>query len=210
MILINLLPHREAAREKQKKQFVSQLLLSVLLAAVIAGAGYLWLGQQIAEQQGRNQQLIEQTAILDAEIKDIASLQAQIASLRARQTAVENLQADRNMPVHLLNEVVSRLPDGIFLRSLKQQDKDVLLSGVAQSQERVSELLRNMATQESLWLGKPELVEIVSATVNVSAREQRRVSNFTIRVALKRPIPPKEATSEKENPKLANANATSE
>ena len=187
MILINLLPHREAAREKQKKQFFSQLLLSSLLGVVIAGAGYLWLGQQISEQQDRNRQLREQTAILDTEIKDIAGLQAQIASLRARQSAVENLQADRNMPVHLLNEVVSRLPDGIFLNSLKQENQNVLLSGVAQSQERVSELLRNMATQESLWLGQPELIEIVSATANVSAREQRRVSNFTIRVALKRP-----------------------
>lgn len=210
MILINLLPHREVAREKQKKQFASQLLLSVLLAAVIAGAGYLWLGQQISEQQDRNRQLKEQTKILDAEIKDIAGLQAQIASLRARQTAVENLQADRNMPVHLLNEVVSRLPDGIFLRSLKQQDKNVLLSGVAQSQERVSELLRSLATQDSLWLGKPELVEIVSANANVSAREQRRVSNFTIRVNLKRPGPSKDEPNTQEESKPADGSATSE
>jgi type IV pilus assembly protein PilN len=210
MILINLLPHREVAREKQKKQFVSQLLLSVVLAAVIAGAGYLWLGQQISEQQDKNRQLKEQTAILDAEIKDIAGLQAQIASLRARQAAVEDLQADRNMPVHLLNEIVGRLPDGIFLRSLKQEGKNVLLSGVAQSQERVSELLRRMATEESQWLGQPELVEIVSAKANVSEREQRRVSNFTIRVSLKRPIPSKDEPSKKDEPKLATANATSE
>lgn len=207
MILINLLPHREAARERQKKEFASQLVLASLLGVAIAGAGYFWLGQQISEQQDRNEQLKRETAILDAEIKDIASLQAQIASLRARQTAVENLQADRNMPVHLLNEVVTRLPDGIFLNSLKQENENVLVSGVAQSQERVSELLRNMANQEALWLGQPELVEIVSANANVSAREQRRVSNFTIRVALKRPVSTNGDPSigEKTDPIAANA-----
>lgn len=187
MILINLLPHREAARERQKKQFYTQLVLSVLLGAAIAGGVFMWFDAKITEQQDRNNLLKTQMAILDTEIKDIAGLQAEIASLRARQTAVENLQADRNMPVHLINEVVSRLPEGIYLRSLKQENQNVLLSGVAQSQERVSELLRNLASQPDLWLGSPELVEIVASNANVSEREQRRVSNFTIRVVLKRP-----------------------
>ena len=187
MILINLLPHREAAREQQKKQFGTQLLLAALLGLIVASGAYLWLQAKIAEQQRRNQQLTTQIAVLDNEIKDIAGLQAQIASLRARQTAVENLQADRNLPVHLLNETVSRLPDGIFLQSLKQEGANLLLSGVAQSQERVSELLRNMASSKDLWLGQPELVEIVSANTNVSEREQRRVSNFKVRLQIKRP-----------------------
>ena len=187
MILINLLPHREAARERQKKQFYTQLMLSVLLGVGIAGAVYTWFGAQIAEQQDRNNLLKSQMAVLDAEIKDIAGLQAEIASLRARQTAVENLQADRNMPVHLISEVVSRLPEGIYLRTLKQENQNVLLTGVAQSQERVSELLRNLSDQPDYWLGSPELVEIVAANASVSAREQRRVSNFTVRVVLKRP-----------------------
>ncbi|MEZ5701805.1 MAG: PilN domain-containing protein [Burkholderiaceae bacterium] len=187
MILINLLPHREAARERQKKQFYTQLALSMLLGVGIAGGVYTWFSAQIAEQQDRNNLLKSQMAILDAEIKDIASLQAEIASLRARQTAVENLQADRNMPVHLVSEVVGRLPEGIYLRSLKQENQNVLLTGVAQSQERVSELLRNLSDQPDYWLGSPELVEIVAANANVSAREQRRVSNFTVRVVLKRP-----------------------
>lgn len=208
MILINLLPHREAAREKQKKQFFSELLLSVMLAAVIGGAGYLWLSQKISAQQDRNRELQAQTAILDNEIKDIAGLEAEIASLRARQTAVENLQADRNMPVHLLDEIVSRLPDGIFLRSLKQENLNVLISGVAQSQERVSELLRNMTTQSDMWLGKPELVEIISATASISDREQRRVSNFTIRIGLNRPVPPNTDASTSEKPMQASAAGT--
>ena len=186
MILINLLPHREAARKRQKEQFFTQLGLSALLGGIICGAVFTWYQGQIAEQQQRNSFLQSKTKELDAEIKDIASLQAEIASLRARQTAVEGLQADRNMPVHLLDELVAQLPDGIYLKSMKQENQSVLLEGVAQSQERVSELLRNLANNSS-WLGKPELIEIVAANATVSNREQRRVSNFKIRVALNRP-----------------------
>lgn len=186
MILINLLPHREARRKQQKEQFFTQLGLSALLGGIICGAVYTWYQGRIADQQDRNAYLQQESAKLDAEIKDIASLQAQIASLRARQTAVENLQADRNMPVHLLEEIVSELPDGIYLKSLKQENQSVLLTGVAQSQERVSDLLRSLSTKTD-WLVKPELVEIVAANAAVSSREQRRVSNFTIRASLNRP-----------------------
>lgn len=186
MILINLLPHREASRKKQKEQFFTQLGLSALLGGVICGAVFTWYQDQISEQQERNAFLKTETARLDAEIKDIAGLQAEIASLRARQTAVEDLQADRNMPVHLLEELVSELPDGIYLRSMKQENQSVLLMGVAQSQERVSDMLRSLSTKTE-WLVKPELVEIVATNASVSNREQRRVSNFTIRVTLNRP-----------------------
>lgn len=189
MILINLLPHREARRKRQKEQFFTQLGLSALLGGIICGAVYTWYQGKISDQQARNAFLQAETVKLDAEIKDIASLQAQIASLRARQTAVENLQADRNMPVHLLEEIVSELPDGIYLRSMKQENQSVLLTGVAQSQERVSDLLRSLSTKTK-WLVKPELVEIVAANAAVSSREQRRVSNFTIRASLNRPTSP--------------------
>jgi type IV pilus assembly protein PilN len=150
---------------------------------------YTWYQGRITDQQARNSFLQKEAARLDAEIKDIASLQAEIASLRARQTAVENLQADRNMPVHLLEEIVGELPDGIYLQSMKQENQNVLLTGVAQSQERVSDLLRNLSTKTK-WLVKPELVEIIAANAAVSSREQRRVSNFTIRAALNRPTAP--------------------
>jgi type IV pilus assembly protein PilN len=188
MILINLLPHREAARKKQKEQFFTQLGLSALLGGIVCGAVFTWYQGQISNQQGRNSFLQSEISKLEAEIKDIASLQREIASLRARQTAVEDLQSDRNLPVHMLDELVKQLPDGIYLRSMKQENQSVLLMGVAQSQERVSELLRNLATN-SPWLTKPELVEIVAATVPVSGREQRRVANFTIRATLTRPAP---------------------
>ncbi len=186
MILINLLPHREAARKRQKEQFFTQLGLSALLGGMVCGAVFVWYQGQIGSQQERNAFLQTEIKRLDEEIKDIATLQAEIASLRARQTAVEDLQADRNLPVHLLDELVTQLPDGIYLTSMKQEGQNVLLTGVAQSQERVSELLRNLANQ-STWLNKPQLVEIVAASIGGTGREQKRVSNFTMRVALSRP-----------------------
>jgi type IV pilus assembly protein PilN len=186
MILINLLPHREAARKRQKDQFFTQLGLSALLGGIICGAVFTWYQGQISTQRDRNAFLQAEITRLDAEIKDIAGLQREIASLRARQTAVEDLQSDRNIPVHLLDELVAQLPDGIYLKSMKQEGQSVLLNGVAQSQERVSDLLRNLANS-SPWLTRPELIEIVSSSVAVTARDQRRVFNFAMRVSLKRP-----------------------
>lgn len=186
MILINLLPHREAARKRQKDQFFTQLGLSALLGGIVCGAVFTWYQGQISSQQDRNAFLQAEITRLDAEIKDIAGLQREIASLRARQTAVEDLQGDRNIPVHLLDELVAQLPDGIYLKSMKQEGQSVLLAGVAQSQERVSDLLRNLANS-SPWLTKPELIEIVSSSLAVTARDQRRVFNFSMRVSLKRP-----------------------
>lgn len=194
MIFINLLPHRAAARKKQKEQFLTQLGLSALLGGMICGGVFTWYQGQISTQQGRNSFLQAEITKLETEIKDIASLQQQIASLRARQIAVEDLQADRNLPVHMLDELVKQLPEGIFLRTVKQENQSVLLQGVAQSQERVSELLRNLANN-SAWLTKPDLVEIVAATVPVSGREQRRVANFTIRATLTRPTPAAQTTA---------------
>lgn len=188
MIFINLLPHREAARKKQKEQFFTQLGLSALLGGMICGGVFTWYQGQISTQRERNSFLQAEIVKLETEIKDIASLQREIASLRARQTAVEDLQADRNLPVHMLDELVKQMPEGLYLRSVKQENHNVLLQGVAQSQERVSELLRNLA-HNSAWLTKPDLVEIVAATLPVSGREQRRVANFTIRATLVRPTP---------------------
>jgi len=186
MILINLLPHREAARKRQKEQFFTQLALSALLGGIIGGAVFTWYQGQISAQQERNLFLTQEIAKLDAEIKDIATLQQQIASLRARQTAVEDLQAGRNLPVYLLEELVSQLPEGVFLRSMKQENMSVLLTGTAQSQERVSELLRNLSNN-SAALTRPELVEIVSANAAISGADARRVANFTMRVTLRKP-----------------------
>jgi type IV pilus assembly protein PilN len=184
VILINLLPHREAARKRKREAFYATLGVSALAGGVIAGAIFLWYAAQISTQQGKNMVLQNEIKRLDGQIKDIATLQEEIAALRARQQAVEDLQADRNLPVHLLNELVKQLPDGVYVTSVRQENQVVSIQGVAQSNERVSELLRNLGNN-SIWLAKPELVEIVAASVPLG-REQRRVSNFSMRVRLLR------------------------
>ena len=194
MILINLLPHREAARKRRRETFFATLGLAALAGVLICGALYSWYLAQIDSQRARNTFLQSEITRLDGQIKDIATLQAEITALKARQTAVEDLQGNRNLPVYLLNEMVKQLPDGVYINSLKQENQIVLLTGVAQSNERVSELLRNFANN-SAWLSKPELVEITAGTVALTARDQRRVSNFSMRVEIKRAGDPKPANS---------------
>lgn len=186
MILINLLPHREAARKRRRENFYASLGGAFLIGGLLAGAGYLWLQAQIEMQQSRNALLQSEIKKLDSEIKEISTLQAEIAALRARQQAVEDLQGDRNLPVHLLNELVRQLPDGVYFTGMKQENQVVMLQGMAQSNERVSELLRNLGNS-SPWLTKPELIEITAANVTLSARDVRRVASFRMRVDVKRP-----------------------
>jgi len=185
MILINLLPHREVARKRKRDLFFTALGISALMGVLISGGVYSWYQAQISSQQSKNTMLRAEITKFDAQIKDIAGLQQEIAALRARQTAVEDLQGNRNMPVYLLDEMVRQLPDGVYISSMKQENQTVQITGVAQSNERVSELLRNFSNN-SRWLTRPELIEITSSTVALAARDQRRVSNFSMRVALKR------------------------
>jgi type IV pilus assembly protein PilN len=194
VILINLLPHREAARKRRQETFYITLAASALFGVLVAGLIYAWYEAQISNQRSRNQFLQTEIKRLEAQIKDVATLEAEIASLRARQQAVENLQADRNLPVYLLNEIVRQLPEGVFLSSLRQQNLSVTITGTAQSNERVSELLRNFS-YNSPWLTKPELVEIVAGNLVLSPRDQRRVANFTMRVQLRRPSEVKPASA---------------
>jgi type IV pilus assembly protein PilN len=194
VILINLLPHREAARKRRQEFFYATLVAAALFGALVAGLVYVWYETQISNQRSKNQYLQTEIKRLEAQIKDVATLQAEIASLRARQQAVEDLQSDRNLPVHLLNEITRQLPDGVYLSSLRQQNQSVTIIGTAQSNERVSELLRNFANN-SPWLARPELVEIVAGNLALSPRDQRRVANFTMRVQLRRPSEVKSAVA---------------
>lgn len=185
MILVNLLPHREAARKRRREAFFVALGMAALVGGLICGAVYSWYQAQISGQQGRNTFLKSEITRLESQIKEIAGLQQEIAALRARQNAVEELQGNRNLPVYLLDELVRQLPDGVYLTTMKQDNQTVMLTGVAQSNERVSELLRNLSNN-SPWLTRPELIEITGKALTLSARDQRRVSNFSVRVALKR------------------------
>jgi type IV pilus assembly protein PilN len=191
VILINLLPHREEKRKRRKTAFYVGLALA---AAVGVGVVALWFGvlqQLISTQQGRNQFLIAETRKLEIQIKDIATLKSEIEALKARQKAVEDLQSDRNTPVYLLDELVKQTPEGVYLTSIKQSGQTISLIGVAQTNERVSELLRN-TSYNSPWLERPELVEIKAANVTTAGREQRRLFEFSMRLTLKRaqaPVP---------------------
>ncbi|TAG35688.1 MAG: fimbrial protein [Polaromonas sp.] len=185
MILVNLLPHREAARKRKRELFFIALGMAAVVGGLICGGVYSWYQAQIAGQQAKNTILKNEITRLDGQIKDIAGLQQEITALRARQTAVEDLQGNRNLPVYLLDELVKQLPDGVYITSMKQEDQVVQLGGVAQSNERVSELLRNLGNN-SPWLTRPELIEITAGSIALTPRDQRRVSNFTMRVTLVR------------------------
>ncbi|WP_406623044.1 PilN domain-containing protein [Acidovorax sp. SDU_ACID1] len=185
MILINLLPHREAARKRRRETFQAVMVASALVGLAIAGAIYWWYQMMIDNQQAQNNFLRGEIRVLEGQIKEIATIEEEIAALRARQKAVEDLQSDRNLPVHMLNELVMQLPDGVYITSLKQADQVVTMQGMAQSNERVSEMLRNLAGNTP-WFSKPELVEIVAANVALTPKDQRRVASFNLRFRLVR------------------------
>ena len=185
MIQINLLPHREAARKRRREAFQATMVASALVGLVVAGAIYWWFQMMIEDQQAKNTFLRSEIKVLEGQIKEIATIEEEIAALRARQKAVEDLQSDRNLPVHLLSELVRQLPDGVYITTLKQTNQTVAMQGMAQSNERVSEMLRNLSNNTP-WLSKPELVEIVASNVALSPRDQRRVSAFNLRFQLMR------------------------
>lgn len=186
MILINLLPYREERRKRRKTAFFAGLGGAALVGALVIVSAYLLLEYLTAEQQRRNQYLSSEISRLDTQIKDIANLRAEIEGLKSRQGAVEDLQTDRNTPVQLLNELARYVPEGIYLTGIRQADKIVTISGIAQTNERVSEFLRN-ASRSSEWLERPELVEIKIANVSTNSRDQKRLLDFSLRVSIKAP-----------------------
>jgi type IV pilus assembly protein PilN len=185
MIRINLLPHREEKRQQRKAAFIRLLALSAAsgAAVVVAVAGFF--ATKISNQTQRNDFIKAENVKLDGQIKEIATLKQEIDALKARQQAVEDLQSDRNQPVYLMAELVKQVPEGIYLRSFKQDNQRVVLNGYAQSNERVSELLRNLSNN-SPWLERPDLIEIRSTGLG-QGRDAKRVFDFTINVGIKRP-----------------------
>jgi len=185
VILINLLPHREAARKRRKEAFQATMFASFLVGLAIAGGIYWWYQMMITAQQDRNTFLQSEIKVLEGQIKEIATIEDEIAALRARQKAVEDLQSDRNLPVHLLNELVRQIPEGVYVTNIKQTEQVISMQGSAQSNERVSEMLRNL-TDNTPWLSKPELVEIIASNIALTSRDQRRVFAFNLRFRLMR------------------------
>ena len=173
MIRINLLPHRAEKRRARQIQFVALSVVSVVLGALLVGFVHVAIGTQISYQERRNEYLKQETAVLDRQIAEIKKLREQTDSLLARKNVVENLQSTRSDVVHLLDQMLRILPDGVYLKSLKQTGNRINLVGYAQSNARISTLMR--AVDDSPWLDSPSLVVISATTANGA-----RVSEFTL------------------------------
>lgn len=185
MIRINLLPHREEKRKQKKQAFFALLSLGGVIGIGIVLLVGAYNARAIAVQDARNQELKTAIGGLDKRIAEIATLKQEIEGLKARQQAVEDLQGDRNQPVYLLDELVKQTPPGVFLKAFRQDGQRVAVNGYAQSQERVSELLRNLAGV-SPWLERPDLIEVKSTGLG-QGKTAKKVVEFNLNVMIKRP-----------------------
>jgi type IV pilus assembly protein PilN len=179
MVRINLLPHREQKRQARQRQFVSLAIGLAVLAVAVVGLVHVVIAARIDNQASRNKLLQDEIAKLDEQIKEIDKLRDQTQALLARKQIVETLQANRTEAVHLLDQLVRQLPDGLYLKSVKQVGARVTLVGYAQSNARVSTLMRNI--ESSPWLTSPELVEIKSVPL-----DKQKVNEFTLNLQVKR------------------------
>jgi len=179
VIRINLLPWREERRKARRQQFFALSGLISVLAGLIWFLGYGIINGYVGAQAGKNQFLKTEIAGLDKEIEEIKRLKEQTDSLLSRKRIIESLQANRTETVHLFNELVRQVPEGVYLKSIRQVGDKINLTGYAQSNARVSTLMRNL--EASPVMERPDLVEIKSATVN-----NRRLSEFNLNVAITR------------------------
>lgn len=190
MIRVNLLPHRAEKRKARQLQFIVLSAISLVLGAVIVGFVHVAISTQISYQERRNTYLKQEISILDKQIEEIKKLREQTQSLLARKTVVENLQSTRSDVVHLLDQMLRILPDGVYLRSLKQTGYRINLGGYAQSSARVSTLMR--AIEDSPWLDTPTLIEVHATTVgSTRLSEFSLVFNLTKQAAPAAPAPAK-------------------
>lgn len=173
MIRINLLPHREEARKARRQQFYSIAGMVVALGGVVVFLGYTVIDGYIQHQESRNSFLKSEIAVLDKQVEEIKRLKEQSQALLDRKNAIESLQKDRGEPVYLLSELVQQTPEGIYLKSLKQAGSVVTIGGYAQSNSRVSTLMRNV--EASQWMEAPRLIEIKAVVV-----AGRRLNEFSM------------------------------
>jgi type IV pilus assembly protein PilN len=182
---INLLPHRAERRKRARQHFMTVSGMTVGLGILVAFLIYQFYARQIEVQNDRNTFLANEIKKLDKDIADINELRNQIQALLARKQIIETLQADRAQTVHLLEQMVRQMPEGVYLKSMKQAGARVHIVGYAQSNARVSTLMRNI--EASPWLAQPVLVEVKAANV-----DKRRVSEFNMYLNLKRAEPAKD------------------
>jgi len=181
MSRINLLPHREERRKRARQHFFVVSGGTAIVGVLIVGLMHTFYQAKIETQNDRNKFLKNEIVKLDKDIAEIKKLRDEIQALLARKQVIETLQADRAQTVHLLDELVRQMPDGVYLKAVSQKGLRVNLLGYAQSNARVSTLMRNI--EASPWLERPELVEVKSANV-----DKRRVSEFNMNLSLKRVV----------------------
>ena len=182
MIRVNLLPHREEARKRRQQQFGVLAGISLVVALVVAGAVWLFLDQQVTQQQANVAYMKGEIAKLDKQIEEIRKIREETASLLAKKQVVEALQSNRSEPVQLLDQLLRQLPEGVYLKGIKQVGPKVNVSGYAQSNARVSTLMRNLGA--SPYLENPELVEIKA--VPAPDKSGNRVNEFNMNISIKR------------------------
>jgi len=182
MIRINLLPHRAEKRKARQIQLIAFSVISLVMGVLVVGFVHVAINSQISYQERRNQYLKQETEVLDKQIAEIKKLREQTESLLARKTVVEELQTTRSDVVHLMDQMLRILPDGVYLKSLKQTGNKINLTGYAQSNARVSTLMR--AIESSPWLEKPSLVEI-----HATGTGSTRMSEFILNLSLKKQAP---------------------
>ena len=182
MIRVNLLPHREEARKRRQQQFGVLGGISLVIALVVAGAVWFFLDQQVSAQQENVAYMKSEIAKLDKQIEEIRKIREETASLLAKKQVVEALQSNRSEPVQLLDQLLRQLPEGVYLKAIKQVGPKVNVSGYAQSNARVSTLMRNLGA--SPYLENPELVEIKA--VAAPDKSGNRVNEFNMNISIKR------------------------
>jgi type IV pilus assembly protein PilN len=193
---INLLPHREERRKRARTHFAVLGAMTAALAIVVVGAVWFVYQQRISGQDDRNKFMKAEIAKLDKEIDEIKDVKDKISALLARKQVIETLQTDRVQTVYLLDELVRQMPEGMFLKSVKQRGAGIALVGYAQSNARVSTLMRNI--ESSPWLANPNLVEIKATNLG-----KMRISEFSLTLQLKRPSAPEAKDSAKDAAKAA-------
>ncbi len=182
MIRINLLPHREEKRLARQKQFITLAVLATVLALGVGGLLWFIFDSQVENQKGRNKYLNEEIAKVDKQIEEIKKIREETASLLAKKQVVEGLQVNRSEPVYLLDQLLRQLPEGLYLKTIKQTGVKVTVTGYAQSSARVAAFMRNI--EASPYLEKPANVEIKAVTVN-----NQRANEFSLDFAIKRVKP---------------------
>ena len=191
MIRVNLLPHREEARKRRQQQFGVLAGISLAIALLVAGAVWIFLDQQVTQQQANVAYMKGEIAKLDKQIEEIRKIREETASLLAKKQVVEGLQSNRSEPVQLLDQLLRQLPEGVYLKAIKQVGPKVNISGYAQSNARVSTLMRNLGA--SPYLENPELVEIKA--VAAPDKSGNRINEFNMNISIKRAQPDAPAAS---------------